>query len=45
MKEENKKLSAIEEYYKQRKEIMEHIRAGGSIDDLDPEEYGFKQPL
>ena len=45
IKNRKQKETAIEEYYRQRKEIIEHIRSGGSIDDLDQDEYGFTQPL
>ena len=30
---------------RQKTEIREHIRNGGNIDDLDTQEYGFKQPI
>ena len=41
MKKENKKETCIEEYYRQRKEIIEHIKSGGSINDFDKNEYGL----
>ena len=41
----NCKENCLDKYYRQRVEIINHIRSGGSIDDLDTEEYGFVLPL
>ena len=45
MKKDKKKLAAIKKSIRQKQEIRDHIRNGGNIDDLDKDEYGFKQPI
>lgn len=45
MTTEEKKIKAIKKMVRQQKEISEHIRNGGDIDDLDKDEYKFVQPL
>ena len=45
MSSRKEKLEAIKKHIRQKKEIQEHIDKGGSIDDLDKDEYGFKQPI
>jgi len=41
MKDKNKKETDIEEYYRQRKEIIEHIKSGGKLNDFNKDEYGL----
>jgi len=43
--EKQNKLDVIKKMLRQKQEIRDHIRSGGDIEDLDKEEYGFKQPL
>lgn len=38
------KIEVIQKIVKQKKEIKAHLRDGGDIDDLDPNEYGFVKP-
>jgi len=44
-KEQEKKLKIAKKMISDKKKIRDHVENGGSIDDLDTEEFNFKQPI